>query len=160
VTRLVLAFALLGALATARAQVALVLEYPEGMALELSVPELVFDLSRVGFPPPELPAYYAPTAPQGPVTLRLFNNLEGGWLLEAKLDGLANEDGQWIPPDRIEVRLNGGPWIALSQPVVLWTGSGPTGEWRSFTLELRFKAVGDELPGRYQGLLVLALSRL
>lgn len=158
-TRRLLALAvLLGVLA--RAQVPVVLEFPEGSALELSAAEVTFDLARLGYPPQQLPAHYPPTAPGEPPVLRLFSNLEGAWALEAELSDLATPDGDWLPADRVEVRLNGGPWLPLGSPVRLWLGEGPTRGYREGVLEFRLRVVGDERPGRYRGVLVLRLLRL
>jgi len=147
----------LGLLAVA--QLPLVVEFPEGAALEVSAGEVVFDLSAVGFPPPQLPAYYGPSAPER-LELRVFSNLEGAWALEASCEGLAGPEGAWLPADRLEVRLGGGPWLPLGADVVLWLGQGPTGGYRSWTLELRLRAEGDEAPGTYQGVLTFRLTRL
>lgn len=145
----------------AMAQLPLVVQFPEGSALELSAEEVVFDLGLTGYPPPELPAYYAPTEPREPLRVRLFSNLEGGWALEAELEGLWTADGLvGIPPERLEVRLDGGPWLPLADAVVLTVGQGPTGGYREHVLELRLRVHGDEPVGLFQGVLVLSLTRL
>ncbi len=142
------------------AQMPLQVEFPSGSSLQISSQEVAFDLSRSGFPPRDLPAYYRPQEPEGSLELRLFSNIEGGWSLAARMDPLARSDGEWLPPGRLEVRCDGGPWLPLSSAVVLLTGSGVTGGYQAHTIELRLKVLGDELPGSYQGVLVFSLSRL
>ncbi|WP_293178663.1 hypothetical protein [Oceanithermus sp.] len=144
----------------ALAQLPLQVLYPSGSALELSAREVVFDLVSAGFPPRDLPAYYPPHEPEGPIVLRLFSNVEEAWVLSAELEPLASKDGRWLPPDRIELRLDGGPWLPLGSRTVLLMGSGPTGGYEEHRLEVRLKVVGDEVPGTYSGALVLSLSRL
>lgn len=144
----------------ARAQLPLMVRFPEGSVLELSTDAVVFDLGRQGFPPRRLPAYYPPTGPGTPVTLRLYSNLEGSWALVAEMTALTREDGRWLPASRLEVRLDGGPWLALGKPVTLWVGQGPTQGYHEFRLEFRLRVEGDEQPGRYRGALLLRLSRL
>jgi len=143
------------------AQLPLQVLYPSGSALELSAQEVVFDLVSRGFPPRDLPAYYLPRRPEGPIALRLFSNLEEAWVLSAELEPLATENGHWLLPDRIELRLDGGPWLPLQleKGTVLLMGSGPTNGYEEHRLELRLKIVGDEVPGTYSGVLVLSLSR-
>ena len=142
------------------AQLPLQVEFPTGSSLELSSRDVVFDLRKTGFPPRELPAYYYPVEPADGLSLRLFSNLEGGWVLTAGLEPLAGRKGNWLPPERVEVRLDGGPWLPLSSGVVLMVGSGPTGGYQKHTIEFRLQVRGDELPGSYQGVLVFSLSRL
>ncbi|WP_457629867.1 hypothetical protein [Oceanithermus sp.] len=142
------------------AQLPLQVEFPTGSSLQLSSRELSFDLSKSGFPPRELPAYYYPQAAGGGTELRLFSNLAGGWALTAGLEPLAGPGGNWLPPDRVEVRIDGGPWLPLSTAVVLLVGSGPTGGYQEHLVEFRLRVSGDELPGSYQGVLVFSLSRL
>jgi len=156
----ILVFAGAVLISLAAAQVPLQVEFPSGSSLQLSSQEVVFDLSKSGFPPRDLPAYYRPQEPEGALELRLFSNIEGGWLLTAKMDPLARPDGEWLPPERLELRCDGGPWLPLSSAVVLLTGSGATGGYQAHTIELRLKVLGDELPGSYQGVLVFSLSRL
>jgi len=147
-------------LSLAWAQLPLQVEFPTGSSLQLSSREVVFDLSKSGFPPRDLPAYYYPVKPEEGLSLRLFSNLTGGWALAASLEPLADRNGNWLPPDRVEVRLDGGPWLPLSTAVVLMVGSGPTSGYQEHAIEFRLQVKGDELPGSYQGVLVFSLSRL
>jgi len=142
------------------AQLPIQVEFPSGSALQLSSQEVVFDLRKSGFPPRELPTYYYPVAPLEGLGLRLFSNIEGGWALTAEMEPLAAKDGNWLSPGRVEVRLDGGPWLSLSSAVALLVGSGPTGGYQEHAVEFRLLVRGDELPGSYQGVLVFSLSRL
>jgi len=142
------------------AQLPIQVEFPSGSSLQLSSLEVVFDLRKSGFPPRELPAYYLPVAPKSGLQLRLFSNIEGSWALTAKMEPLAAKDGNWLSSGRMEVRLDGGPWLPLSSEVVLLLGSGPSGGYQEHAVEFRLFVKGDELPGSYQGVLVFSLSRL
>jgi len=142
------------------AQLPLQLEFPAGSSLQISSREIVFDLSKSGFPPRELPAFYYPVKPAEGLNLRLFSNLDGGWALAAELQPLVARDGNWLSPENVEVRLDNGPWLSLASEVSLLIGSGPTGGYREHKIEFRLLVRGDELPGSYQGVLVFSLSRL
>jgi hypothetical protein len=147
-------------LALALAQVPIGVNLPEGTSLSLSAEEILFDLTQSAYPPPSFPYAYAPTLPQGPLTLRLFTNLEGGFAVEVEATPLLAEGGAEIPPGQVEYRLNGGPWIPLGPKVVLLTGSGPTSGYQSYVLEFRLVLTGREVPGVYRGSLLFTLSRL
>jgi len=142
------------------AQLPLQVEFPAGSSLQLSNKNIIFNLEKNGFPPRELPAYYYPVEPAEGLELRLFSNLEGSWTLSAGLEPLLGDNEKWLLPERIEVRMDGGPWLPLSSSVVLLAGSGPTGGYQIHTVEFRLRIEGDELPGSYQGVLIFSLSRL
>ncbi|MDM7325329.1 MAG: hypothetical protein P3W93_010215 [Thermus sp.] len=144
----------------ALAQVPIGVNLPEGTSLSLSAEEVVFDLTQSTFPPPSFPYAYPPSAPQGPLTLRLFTNLGGGFAVEVEATPLLAEGGAQISPGQVEYRLNGGPWIPLGPKVVLLTGSGPTSGYQSHVLEFRLVLTGQEAPGIYRGSLLFTLSRL
>ncbi|MFN4072382.1 MAG: hypothetical protein ACK4G4_03025 [Thermus sp.] len=152
--------ALFPLLALALAQVPIGVNLPEGTSLSLSAEEVVFDLTQSPFPPPSFPYAYAPTAPPGPLTLRLFTNLEGGFAVEVEATPLLAEGGAQIPSSQVEYRLNGGPWIPLGPKIILLTGSGPTAGYQSYVLEFRLVLTGQEVPGVYRGSLLFTLSRL
>lgn len=80
--------------------------------------------------------------------------------MEVEASPLLSPSGAEIPAGQVEYRLNGGPWIPLGPRVVLLTGTGPTGGYRSHTLEFRLILTGREAPGVYRGSLVFTLSRL
>ncbi|WP_243030432.1 hypothetical protein [Thermus altitudinis] len=153
-------WAILLAFSWALAQVPIGVNLPEGTSLSLSTEEVVFDLTQSHFPPPNFPYAYLPSSPQGPLTLRLFTNLEGGFAVEVEATPLLAEGGAQIPAGQVEYRLNGGPWIPLGPKVVLLTGSGPTAGYQSYVLEFRLVLTGQEAPGVYRGSLLFTLSRL
>ncbi|WP_240307566.1 hypothetical protein [Thermus caldifontis] len=153
-------WAMMLVLSWALAQVPIGVNLPEGTSLSLSAEEVVFDLTQSPYPPPSFPFAYAPSSPQGPVTLRLFTNLEGGFALEVEASPLLSEGGAQIPASQVEYRLNGGPWIPLGPKVVLLTGTGPTAGYQSYVLEFRLVLTGQEVPGVYRGSLLFTLSRL
>ncbi|MEN2981823.1 MAG: hypothetical protein ABDH20_04400 [Thermus sp.] len=142
------------------AQVPIGVNLPEGTSLSLSTEEVVFDLTQAPFPPPSFPFAYPPSRPLGPLSLRVFTNLEGGFAVEVQAGSLLSERGGEIPAGQLEYRLDGGPWIPLGPRVVLLTGSGPTGGYRTHTLEFRLVLTGRETPGTYRGSLLFTLSRL
>ncbi|MCS7218316.1 MAG: hypothetical protein NZ846_04995 [Thermus sp.] len=142
------------------AQVPIGVNLPEGTSLSLSAEEVVFDLTQAPFPPPSFPFAYPPSRPQAPLSLRVFTNLEGGFAVEVQAGPLLSDRGGEIPAGQLEYRLNGGPWIPLGPRVVLLTGSGPTGGYRTHTLEFRLVLTGREAPGMYRGSLLFTLSRL
>lgn len=151
---------LLLVLGMALAQVPIGVNLPEGTSLSLNAEEVVFDLTQRNYPPPSFPFAYSPTSPSGPLTLRLFTNLEGGFAVEVEASPLLAEGGAEIPASQVEYRLNGGPWIPLGPKVVLLTGSGPTAGYQSYVLEFRLVLTGQEVPGVYRGSLLFTLSRL
>lgn len=157
--RRVLAVAL-GLLAlVALAQVPVELQMPGGSALMLSSDRLVFDLRQTAYPPAEFPAYYPATTPEGPLELRVFSNIDGGWFLSATLTPLVSESGRAIDPDRIEMRVDGGIWFPLGNAVVLFVGQGPSEAYERYLVELRLRLEGNERPGFYRGNLTFTLAR-
>jgi len=145
-------------LGLALAQVPVGVNLPAGSALTLSADRIVFDVARRGYPPPAFPAYYAPTDPEGALMLRLFSNLEGGWFLSASLDVLSGEAGL-LPPEQIEIRIDGASWIPLGPEVLLLSGEGTSRGYDRHAVELRLKLTGREAPGRYEGRLLFTLAK-
>ena len=146
-------------LSTAGAQLGVGIELPEGSTLSLSAEAVTFDLRQAGYPPREFPAYYEPTHPTEPVVLRLFSNIEGAWRLEAGFaEGLLREAGGAIPPDQLEYRLDGGPWLRFGHSVVMLEGHGLSEAYDTHTIEFRIRLVGNERPGLYEGVLTFTLS--
>jgi hypothetical protein len=143
------------------AQVGVGVEIPEGTTITLSSERVVFDLGVQGFPPPEFPYFYEPTAPTEPVTLRLFSNISGNWQLEVSMSGgFTGAGGRVIPVTQLEYRLNGGSWLPMASRVALVSGSGASSAYETHTLELRLKLVGNEAPGSYEGVLNFTFVQL
>jgi len=155
VRRLLPVFTFLG---LALAQVPVGVDLPAGSALTLSADRIVFDVAKRGYPPPAFPAYYAPTDPGDTLVLRLFSNIEGGWFLSASLDALSGEAGM-LPPEQIEIRLDGASWIPLGSGVLLLSGEGMSRGYERHAVELRLKLTGREAPGRYEGRLRFTLAK-
>lgn len=141
----------------AQGQPLLGLSVPEGSALTLSADTVVFDLRDAAYPPAAFPAWYAPSRPTAPVTLDLFTNIESSWLVVAGFEGLLREDGTALPADRIEFRVDGGPWVPFGRSTTLATGRGATPGYLHYDLEFRLRLEGDERPGVYQGVLLFSL---
>jgi hypothetical protein len=142
------------------AQVSLGATIPEGSALLLSHDEVVFDLSQTAFPPPSFPWVFEPTAPEGPVEIQLYSNLEGGWALSVEFDGLLSEEGALLLPSQVRYRLDGaGAWLPLGQLVTLLSGYGVSHDYQRHLLEFRLELMGNERPGAYAGTLVFSLSK-
>jgi len=142
------------------AQLPLQVTFPNGSALQVSVQQIDFDLSKGGFPPRELPAYFYPDGDSRKIRLKLFSNIAEAWVLAAEVTPLTSRSGVWLPPERIEVKVDGGPWLPLGSRTRLIAGYGPTGGYQEHWVRVRLKVVGDEPAGQYQGVIVFSLSRL
>lgn len=143
----------------AQAQLPVGADIPAGSVIKLSQDKVVFDLESQPYPPPKFPAYYELNEP---VVVSFFSNIDGNWNMEAGLSGgLVNQDGPAIPASQLEYRLNGfGEWRPLGQNIILLTRLSASAAYEEVLLELRLKLVGNERPGRYQGVLELTLTGL
>lgn len=155
-----LAIAALGS-GLATAQVPVGVDLPEGSALTISHEVLTFDLTETPFPPASFPAFFEPTDVEEPLELRLFSNLEGGWVVEMAFEGLLEGDSDaFIGPSQVEYRVDGGPWFELAPSVTLVNGQGATDGYESHQIEFRLRLEGNESPGSYEGTLIFHLARL
>jgi hypothetical protein len=147
-------------LAVAFAQLPVGATIPEGSALVINHDQVVFDLSRTAFPPPSFPWTFEPTAPQEPIELQLYSNLEGGWALTISFDGLFGPDGDVLLPSQVRYRLDGaGDWFALAPAVTLVSGYGVSHDYQRYLLELQLQLFGNERPGTYEGTLIFSLTK-
>jgi len=147
-------------LGNAHAQVSLGATIPEGSALLVSHDEVAFDLSQTAFPPPSFPWPFEPTAPEEPIEIQLYSNLEGGWALTVEFDGLLSDDGALLLPSQVRYRLDGaGDWFPLGQVVTLLSGYGVSHDYQRHLLEFRLELMGNERPGTYAGTLVFSLTK-
>lgn len=142
-----------------QAQLPVGAEVPAGSVLTLSEDKVVFDLVTQGYPPPAFPAFYTLSEP---IVISFFSNVDGNWTIEAGISGgLLSQNGALIPAAQLEYRLDGaGEWRPLGQRVVLLTRLSASAAYEKSLLELRLKLIGNERPGRYQGVLEFSLTGL
>lgn len=153
-SRLLLSVLLFIVAASSHAQVGFGIEIPDASAISLSSESVVFNLAEQGFPPPAFPHHYLPSEPAEPLLVRLYSNLDSGWILEADFSaGLLNEAGHVLLPAQLEYRFDGGPWLEFASTVALYSSQGRSDAFEEHTLELRLQLLGNEAPGRYQGVL-------
>lgn len=145
-------------LGTSSAQLGVGTEVPEASVITVSNELVRFDLAEQGYPPPDFPHYYLPSAPTEPVLIRLFSNYENGWILEADFaTGLVGPAGREIPPGQLEYSLDGGPWLPFAPRVSLMTSQGASNSFEEHTLEFRLQLLGNEAPGTYRGVMSFIL---
>lgn len=144
----------------AHAQLSFGATIPEGSALIVSHDDVEFDLSQTPYPPPSFPWSFEPTAPEGPLEIQLYSNLDGGWALTVEFEGLLSDDGALLLPSQVRYRLDGsGEWFPLGQVVTLLSGYGVSHDYQRHLLEFRLELMGNERPGAYAGTLVFSLTK-
>ncbi|GGN00892.1 hypothetical protein GCM10007092_13680 [Thermus composti] len=139
-------------LAPALAQATWVLQtlIPETVALRTPTTEIAFDLKD--YPPKAFPATFpASNLEGGFLPVQVFANAPGVWSLLLQIPDLKDETGAiLIPARQVLYRVNGGLWLrADGTPQIVYTQSGPTGDWLEIRLEFALELLGTERAGRY-----------
>ncbi len=155
------AIALLTCAASAQATWTVESLIPDVISIRVPTTEIAFAISAADYPPAAFPARYPATTPEGgTLPVQVFSNADGVWSLVLEIPELTTLDGSaTIPPDRVQVRVNGGLWLrGDGNPQVIHTQSGPTLAWEELRLEFVLELQGDEPAGAYVvNLLVTAI---
>ncbi len=125
---------------------------PEAIALRTPTTRIAFELGLEDYPPERFPARYRATVPEGGILpVQVFVNHPGTWNLLLSVSEFQPEaGGPPLPPDRILFRVDRGPWLRGSaNPVLFYTGSGPTGGWQELRIEFVLELRGNEPAGAY-----------
>lgn len=145
------------------AQMTIGVSSQEGSDLTISTNVVRFDLTEQGYPPPKFPAYYLPVTPDPavpPMWISVFTDLPA-WTINADFDQLYDVDtNNGLSVSQMEYSTDVGVnWFPFTAGVTtLIQGIAATTSTETYPLSLRLKLNGDELPGRYEGSLVLSLS--
>ncbi|WP_448566227.1 hypothetical protein [Thermus sp.] len=143
---------LLLALAPALAQATWIVQtlIPETVALRTPTTQIAFDLKD--YPPKSFPATYPASNLEGGVLpVQVFSNAPGVWSLVLQIPDLKDQSGQLLLPARqVLYRVNGGLWLrADGTPQIIYTQTGPTGDWLELRLEFALELLGSERAGSY-----------
>lgn len=123
---------------------------PETIALRTPTTEIAFDLKD--YPPRGFPATYPASNLEGGVLpVQVFSNAPGVWSILLQIPDLKSQTGETLLPARqVLYRVNGGLWLrADGTPQIVYTQSGPTGDWLELRLEFALELLGNERAGAY-----------
>ena len=139
-------------LAPALAHATLILQtlIPETVAIRTPTTQIAFELKD--YPPKAFPATYPASNLEGGVLpVQVFSNAPGVWSLLLQIPDLKDPGGALLLPARqVLYRVNGGLWLrADGTPQIVYTQTGPTGDWQEIRLEFALELLGNERPGTY-----------
>jgi hypothetical protein len=123
---------------------------PETVALRTPTTQIAFELKD--YPPKSFPVTYPASNLEGGVLpVQVFSNAPGIWSLVLQIPDLKDQNGQLLLPARqVLYRVNGGLWLrADGTPQILYTQTGPTGDWLELRLEFALELLGSERAGSY-----------
>ncbi|WP_018111211.1 hypothetical protein [Thermus igniterrae] len=147
---LLAALLLLAGMATAQATWIVQTLIPETVALRTPTTQIAFDLKD--YPPKAFPATYpASNLEGGMLPVQVFSNAPGTWSLLLQIPDLRDTNGVLLLPARqVLYRVNGGLWLrADGTPQIVYTQTGPTGDWLEIRLEFALELLGSEKAGNY-----------
>jgi hypothetical protein len=123
---------------------------PETVALRTPTTQIAFELKD--YPPKSFPTTYPASNLEGGVLpVQVFSNAPGVWSLVLQIPDLQDQSGQLLLPARqVLYRVNGGLWLrADGTPQIIYTQTGPTGDWLEIRLEFALELLGSERAGSY-----------
>ncbi|GAB5602962.1 hypothetical protein FJNA_14870 [Thermus sp. FJN-A] len=123
---------------------------PETVALRTPTTQIAFELKD--YPPKTFPATYPASNLEGGVLpVQVFSNANGVWSLLLQIPDLKDPNGELLLPARqVLYRVNGGLWLrADGTPQIVYTQTGPTGDWLEIRLEFALELLGQERAGSY-----------
>ncbi len=123
---------------------------PETVALRTPTTQIAFELKD--YPPKSFPTTYPASNLEGGVLpMQVFSNAPGVWSLVLQIPDLQDQSGQLLLPARqVLYRVNGGLWLrADGTPQIIYTQTGPTGDWLEIRLEFALELLGSERAGSY-----------
>jgi hypothetical protein len=123
---------------------------PETVALRTPTTQIAFELKD--YPPKSFPTTYPASNLEGGVLpVQVFSNAPGVWSLVLQIPDLLDQSGQLLLPARqVLYRVNGGLWLrADGTPQIIYTQTGPTGDWLEIRLEFALELLGSERAGSY-----------
>lgn len=123
---------------------------PETVALRTPTTQIAFDLKD--YPPKAFPATYPASNLEGGILpVQVFSNAPGTWSLLLQIPDLKDENGTLLLPARqVLYRVNGGLWLrADGTPQIVYTQTGPTGDWLEIRIEFALELLGNEKAGNY-----------
>jgi len=123
---------------------------PETVALRTPTTQIAFELKD--YPPKSFPTTYPASNLEGGVLpVQVFSNAPGVWSLVLQIPDLQDQNGQLLLPARqVLYRVNGGLWLrADGTPQIIYTQTGPTGDWLEIRLEFALELLGSERAGSY-----------
>jgi hypothetical protein len=123
---------------------------PETVALRTPTTQIAFELKN--YPPKSFPTTYPASNLEGGVLpVQVFSNAPGVWSLVLQIPDLQDQSGQLLLPARqVLYRVNGGLWLrADGTPQIIYTQTGPTGDWLEIRLEFALELLGSERAGSY-----------
>jgi hypothetical protein len=123
---------------------------PETVALRTPTTQIAFELKD--YPPKSFPTTYPASNLEGGVLpVQVFSNAPGVWSLVLQVPDLQDQSGQLLLPARqVLYRVNGGLWLrADGTPQIIYTQTGPTGDWLEIRLEFALELLGSERAGSY-----------
>jgi hypothetical protein len=123
---------------------------PETVALRTPTTQITFELKD--YPPKSFPTTYPASNLEGGVLpVQVFSNAPGVWSLVLQIPDLQDQSGQLLLPARqVLYRVNGGLWLrADGTPQIIYTQTGPTGDWLEIRLEFALELLGSERAGSY-----------
>jgi hypothetical protein len=123
---------------------------PETVALRTPTTQIAFELTD--YPPKSFPTTYPASNLEGGVLpVQVFSNAPGVWSLVLQIPDLQDQSGQLLLPARqVLYRVNGGLWLrADGTPQIIYTQTGPTGDWLEIRLEFALELLGSERAGSY-----------
>jgi hypothetical protein len=123
---------------------------PETVALRTPTTQIAFELED--YPPKSFPTTYPASNLEGGVLpVQVFSNAPGVWSLVLQIPDLQDQSGQLLLPARqVLYRVNGGLWLrADGTPQIIYTQTGPTGDWLEIRLEFALELLGSERAGSY-----------
>ncbi len=134
---------------------------PQVISIRTPTTTIGFEISNKSFPPARFPHDYSANLPEGGLPVQIYVNGQGAWAIQLQIPDITTADSlKLIPASRVKYRVNGGAWLhADGTPQVIYSGNGPTGDWREIRLELAMTLNGDELAGAYQVNAVLTALR-
>lgn len=134
---------------------------PNVISVRVPSTQIGFALTLDDYPPNVFPARYPATTPIGGVLpVQVFSSEPGPWALMLQVPDLLGVQGQGvITAGQVLYRVNDGLWQRASDvPQVIFTGNGPTGDWRTINIEFQIELTGTEVAGSFDVNAVLTAS--
>jgi hypothetical protein len=135
---------------------------PDVVSVRTPTTSIAFEIDRGQYPPPEFPARYPATRPEGgTLPVQVFSNADGVWNLILEIPDLQSDVGlEVVPARQVMYRVNDGAWLrADGNPQIVYTQRGATLGWEEIRIDFALELTGHEQAGGYLLNAVLTASR-